>query len=431
MNLKKKLGVAILLSFVINIIIVFAYYELRLYEKVEKELNIMQEILDDSVNYLATNIERFQSIENIENWIKNIENHENLKIKIINSNGEEVYKYISETNSFLNITSVDLVKTKYDVYMINLVLPLKINQLKDIPLVKDILKVEVIVIGMILIFLTAILYQKIVKPIIFLQKDIENYKFGIKPSKTYRCDEIGWLKNNFVELTEKLDEEKKNQNRIIASISHDIKTPLTSILGYSERLQSKGMLQERRDRYTQIIHSKAQVIKELIDEFDEYLFNNLDNGLNEENISVKRLSNIINEEYNYELKQLNIKFNINSNCDESILNIDMSKMRRVFGNIIENSIKHLKNNEKLIIVNFEDDKDKVKISISDNGCGVDIDDIDRIFEALYTSDKSRNVAGLGLSICKSIVQAHGGIIYAKNNEMGGLTIIINLNKVSC
>ena len=57
----------------------------------------------------------------------------------------------------------------------------------------------------------------------YLQKDIENYKFGIKPIKTNRCDEIGWLKNNFVELTEKLDEEKKNQNRIIASISHDIK----------------------------------------------------------------------------------------------------------------------------------------------------------------------------------------------------------------
>ena len=49
----------------------------------------------------------------------------------------------------------------------------------------------------------------------YLQKDIENYKFGIKPIKTNRCDEIGWLKNNFVELTEKLDEEKKNQNRMM------------------------------------------------------------------------------------------------------------------------------------------------------------------------------------------------------------------------
>lgn len=67
------------------------------------------------------------------------------------------------------------------------------------------------------------------------------------------------------------------------------------------------------------------------------------------------------------------------------------------------------------------------ISIADNGCGVDDDKIDKIFEALYTSDKSRNVAGLGLSICKSIVECHGGKIYA-NNFYGGLTIMIVLKR---
>ena len=72
---------------------------------------------------------------------------------------------------------------------------------------------------------------------------------------------------------------------------------------------------------------------------------------------------------------------------------------------------------------------EIIISISDNGCGVDENDIKKIFEALYTSDKSRNVAGLGLSICKSIVQVHKGKIYAKNNSMGGLSIIISFNKV--
>lgn len=95
-------------------------------------------------------------------------------------------------------------------------------------------------------------------------------------------------------------------------------------------------------------------------------------------------------------------------------------MRRVFGNIIGNSIKNMKKDYKKIEINFNNDKENILISIADNGCGVDDDKIDKIFEALYTSDKSRNVAGLGLSICKSIVECHGGKIYAKITFMVAL-----------
>ena len=101
-------------------------------------------------------------------------------------------------------------------------------------------------------------------------------------------------------------------------------------------------------------------------------------------------------------------------------------MRRVFGNIIGNSVKNMKKDYKKIEINFKDDKENIFISIADNGCGVDDKDIKKIFEALYTSDKSRNVAGLGLSICKSVIEGHGGKIYAKNNSYGGLTIMIAL-----
>ena len=88
----------------------------------------------------------------------------------------------------------------------------------------------------------------------------------------------------------------------------------------------------------------------------------------------------------------------------------------------------MKKDYKKIEINFNNDKENILISIADNGCGVDDDKIDKIFEALYTSDKSRNVAGLGLSICKSIVECHGGKIYAKNNFYGGLTIVIVLKR---
>ena len=191
---------------------------------------------------------------------------------------------------------------------------------------------------------------------------------------------------------------------------------------------NKNIPQERKNRYMEIIYSKSQNIKELIDEFDIYLGSNLESSIKKKPISVKELSKIIDEEYRDELTQLCIEFDIKSNCDESILNIDMSKMRRVFGNIIGNSIKNMKKDYKKIEINFNNDKENILISIADNGCGVDDDKIDKIFEALYTSDKSRNVAGLGLSICKSIVKGHGGKIYAKNNSYGGLTIMIVLKR---
>lgn len=429
MSIKNKLWLVIISSFIINTIIIFGYYKYNIHEKVENEISIRKEIIDKDVEYISHQIEKNQSLEDIENIIDNLEKKDSINIKIENIDKELVYEYTTNDSSYLNITSVDLAKVNDDIYMITMIFPLKINELSKIPIIKDIVKIEIIIITIILTLLTIILYQNIVQPIIALQKDIENYKFGIKPTRNNRKDEIGWLNNNFFELTEKLDKEKQNQNRIIASISHDIKTPLTSILGYSERLQNNNIPEDRKNRYIEIIYSKAQDIKELIYEFDEYLGNNLNNSINKQDITVKKLCDLINEEYKDELKYMGIDFEVNSNCDDDILNIDISKIRRVFGNIIGNSIKNLKENNKLIKIDFEKQESEITITISDNGCGVDESNLENIFEALYTSDKSRNVAGLGLSICKSIVQTHQGRIYANNNSMGGLSIIIILNKV--
>ena len=394
-------------------------------------VNIIQVDLDNDVNYISSQIKKSQGIDDIKDWINNIDNIESINIIIERDDNTLLYEHKMDKKSLLNVTSTGLINIRNNVYMIKVEKPLQITHIRKIPFIKDIVVAEVVIGVIILIFTMIIIYYKIVKPIMYLQKDIENYKFGINPSRTSSCDEIGWLKNNFVELTEKLDEEKKKRNRIIASISHDIKTPLTSIMGYSEMIKNKNISEERKERYMEIIYSKSQNIKELIDEFDTYLGYNLESSIKKKPISVKELSKIIDEEYRDDLIQLGIQFDIKSDCDESILNIDISKMRRVFGNIIGNSIKNMKNDYKKIEINFKDDKEDILISISDNGCGVEDKEIDKIFEALYTSDKSRNVAGLGLSICKSAIEGHGGNIYAKNNSYGGLTIIIALKHNNC
>lgn len=246
MNLKKKLSIIVLLCFTLNMLLLFGYYELVLYDKIEESLNTMQIELRNDVNYISSQIKRLQGTDNIKDWINNIDNIDSINISIERGDNTLLYEYKTYEKSLLNVTFTDLINIKDNVYMIKVERPLQISKIRNIPFIKDIVVAEVVIGVFILIFILIIIYYKIVNPIMYLQKDIENYKFGIKPIKTNRCDEIGWLKNNFVELTEKLDEEKKNQNRIIASISHDIKTPLTSIMGYSEMIKNKNIPQEKK-----------------------------------------------------------------------------------------------------------------------------------------------------------------------------------------
>lgn len=431
MNLRKRLTIIILSAFILNSIIILGYYELSLSKKLATTISTMQSGLDNKVEYISSLIESSENnnIKDIleDDTIDKINSNE-IFIYIENSKGDVIYERGRKNYKSLNVTSVDMISKKGNSYMVKLVKPLKVEGLIGVPIVKDILKVEIVVIGVILLLLTTIIYVKIVQPILSLQTDIYNYTLGIKPVRTNRRDEIGWLKNNFVELTKKLEYEKEIQNRIIASISHDIKTPLTSIMGYTERLKTKDIEKERQKKYIDIIYSKSQNIKELIDEFDDYLSYNLENSIKKEKISIRNLSLIVKEEYEDEITQLGIEFSIKSNCDEATINIDKSKIRRVFGNIISNSIKHMDKKDKKIEIIFKDIGHHILVSVSDNGNGVNDNELDKIFKALYTSDKSRKVAGLGLSICKSAIEGHSGDIWAENNEFGGLTINFTLPK---
>lgn len=431
MNLRKRLTIIILSAFILNSIIILGYYELSLSKKLATTISTMQSGLDNKVEYISSLIESSEN-NNIKDILEDDTidkiNRNEIFIYIENSKGDVIYERGRKNYKSLNVTSVDMISKKGNSYMVKLVKPLKVEGLIGVPIVKDILKVEIVVIGVILLLLTTIIYVKIVQPILSLQTDIYNYTLGIKPVRTNRRDEIGWLKNNFVELTKKLEYEKEIQNRIIASISHDIKTPLTSIMGYTERLKTKDIEKERQKKYIDIIYSKSQNIKELIDEFDDYLSYNLENSIKKEKISIRNLSLIVKEEYEDEITQLGIEFSIKSNCDEATINIDKSKIRRVFGNIISNSIKHMDKKDKKIEIIFKDIGHHILVSISDNGNGVNDNELDKIFKALYTSDKSRKVAGLGLSICKSAIEGHSGDIWAENNEFGGLTINFTLPK---
>ncbi|WP_312642725.1 HAMP domain-containing sensor histidine kinase [Hydrogenoanaerobacterium sp.] len=291
---------------------------------------------------------------------------------------------------------------------------------------RNLLLAELLLIEVILMVVTFVIYLKVVRPIEALKKGMDDYHNGIKPKAVSRRDEIGQLQNRFVQLTCDIEREKQTQNRIIASISHDIKTPLTSVMGYAERLQKGGLSQEREKRYISTIYDKSVCIKDLIEEFDDYLSCNLQNTLKLQSVTVEELCHLVQADYRDELEQMKVRFTVNSNCSAQRLRVDIAKLRRVFGNIIGNSVKHFGVKERSIAVTCEPQQNAVMFCIADSGVGVAPEKLERIFEPLYTSDAGRSVAGLGLAICREIVHAHGGKIWAENNICGGLSIFFVL-----
>lgn len=280
------------------------------------------------------------------------------------------------------------------------------------------LNLAVFVVGAVLFFLL------VIAPIVRLRKTMqEYYRSGKAPERTVRSDEIGRLQNTFADLTAAAERKDQAERRLIASISHDIKTPLTSVLGYSERLRSAELSAERREQYTALIYEKALRLKAVVDEFDDYLDVGLHNSDHPMTLmTAGELCSRLRSEYGEELQDAGVKFLVQCYTPKAQLICNWQQMRRLFGNLISNSINHANAPRLELTVQCRQEGDRLLLSFRDNGVGVPEELLGQIFEPLYTSDKGRKVSGLGLSICQSIIKAHGGSIHAENAPVGGLLI---------
>lgn len=281
-----------------------------------------------------------------------------------------------------------------------------------------------------LFLIGSVIYTAMLRPYREFYRSIEEYEKTGNFRENRFGGNIGKIYDRFGAMIQNLEREQQNQRRIIASISHDIKTPLTSIMGYAERLKNDNIPEERRKRYLNTVYDKSVQIRELVDEFDEYLSYNMAQSLKLESVSAQSICERVELEYADELENLSVKFEAENFAGNAEVSADKAKLMRVFGNIISNSLKHFKEeSEKRIRFTVEDKKSYVLIKIQDNGTGVESEKLEMIFEPLYTSDKGRKVAGLGLAICREIVESHGGKIYAAPSELGGLGIFIELEKI--
>lgn len=227
-----------------------------------------------------------------------------------------------------------------------------------------------------------------------------------------------------------------NRKVLVSSISHDLKTPITSIKGYVEGiLDGVANTPEKRENYLKTIYSKAEHIDHMID--DLLLYSKLDLNqipFNFEKIDIVEYFNYCIYESEPELKKNNIKIQLKNDLRTcKYVMMDRERMRRVILNIIENSRKYMNKEQGEITLNLRETNSSVIIEIRDNGAGIDNNDINKIFDRFYRSDAARSGAkgsGLGLSIAKQIVEGHKGRIWAVSHGNEGTSIMISLGKVA-
>ena len=405
----------------INSVFLFSYYNFYLTDKISNDIREAKNINHENIYQISKNLYNknlTDSIIEIKDYVKNNGGYASLKTM----NGDILYTNKKDINKLFSSTVIILIDS--DEYELTYS---KITITPGIKLIRNFMIYEIIIVTFIILVTYIISSSRLIDPIEIIIKDIKNYRYGIRPKKRKMPDNFMQIQNSFVDMVDTLEIEKEYQNQIIASISHDIKTPLTSIIGYTERLKNNNLSKDKKEEYLNKIYDKSLLMKDILEEFDDYQSCNIKDTMKFEELKVKELLDKIKIDFEDDLKDKKIKLNIKCNCNNKKIYIDYVKIRRVFGNIINNSITHFNKKDGIINISVKYDNNDVIFEIADNAGGIENEkDLKKIFEPLYTTDPSRKISGLGLSICKQIISAHDGTIYAKNNKINGLSIIFEV-----
>lgn len=245
--------------------------------------------------------------------------------------------------------------------------------------------------------------------------------------------EIGTLYDNYeqmrLQLKENMEEKLQNEKHskeLVSNITHDLKTPITSIKGYVEGIMD-GVADtpEKMDKYIRTIYNKANDMDKLINELTTY------SGIEANKIPyhfhVIDISHYFAdcvEEVGLDLESHDITLNYtNLVPPNTCIVADPEQLKKVINNIISNSVKYMGHDKGVIDIRILDENESVKIEIEDNGKGIPAKDIGNIFERFFRTDASRNSmqggSGIGLSIVKKIIEDHGGYVWATSKEGEG------------
>lgn len=295
-------------------------------------------------------------------------------------------------------------------------------------------KIFMVVIGMEIIlsyFLASILTRPLQK-LSQVSKQIADGDYSVRVSVNTK-DEIGELSINFNYMTEqlveklmKLDQLLKNQEEFMGSFAHEMKTPLTSIIGYADLMRIENLSEEEQKEACGYIYSEGKRLQNLsLKLMNLLVLKNQEFQMKKQNL-VPMIHEVISS-MQYRLQEQKILVNLN--LKPTICEVEADLLKSLILNLVDNSLKSM-NVGGILTIECCPAQEGAKIYVSDTGCGMPKGELDKITEAFYRVDKSRSRkqggVGLGLALCKEIVRIHKGDMEFISQEEKGTTAIITI-----
>ena len=271
--------------------------------------------------------------------------------------------------------------------------------------------------------------KSIVKPI----KDVSNIARKIAMGdfesriEIKKNDEIGELCDTINYMAVELHQAETMKNDFISSVSHELRTPLTAIRGWGETAKmSVGTDEELVSRGLEVMLSETDRLSSLVEELLD--FSRMQTGrlsLNTVPIDVSKLLEDAANMYTELAVQQGIELSFTAPAEDSIVLGDADRLKQVFINIIDNAVKYTEKGGLVLVVQTKEDG-CVRIQVKDTGVGIPAQDIDRVKEKFFKSNKTVRGSGIGLAVADEIIKQHQGLLFIESTESVGTTVTIVL-----
>lgn len=254
-----------------------------------------------------------------------------------------------------------------------------------------------------------------------------HYEFSVDSE-----DEMGYLAASLNYMASEIARSEDNQKKFVANVSHDFRSPLTSIKGYLEAMLDGTIPPEMHEKYLTIVLNETDRLTKLTNSLLTL------NNLNTKGVMLERTDFDINQvirnvaaSFEGTCRQKNVAIELVLVGDYLYVNADMGKIQQVLYNLLDNAIK-FSHHDSAIKIEITEKRSKIFVSVKDRGIGIPKDDLKLIWDRFYKSDLSRGKdkkgTGLGLSITKEMIHAHGEHINVISTEGVGTEFIFSLPK---
>ncbi len=243
-------------------------------------------------------------------------------------------------------------------------------------------------------------------------------------------DEVGELCDAINNMAKELGENERMKNEFISSISHELRTPLTAIKGWAETLESSSNNEEIAQKGLNIIVSEADRLSAMVEELLDFSrFQRVGSTLNRENLDIIAIVADVVLMFGDKAKREGKVLNRSEFNQQVVISVDQSRIKQVLINVIDNALKYTETGGTINVSAFLqklEEQQYVVIKISDNGCGIKEEDLDKVKTKFFKANYTKRGSGIGLAVADEIVRFHGGKLNIESVENRGTSVEIML-----